>query len=627
VIKEMYKVQVIGPRSLLDEAVRELHEAAVVHLDELPEKFLAESEFLGRLPVEREKLMEKETLEKYSERLKSFLALLPVPSSGKPARVGALEVRGLMSELEPIEKRAVELRARKDTLSDELSVISKYERLLRGFAPMVTRLGGLRNFDITGITLEKTREDIIGLLETEVARATGGVYSVHAREIDEHTLGVVLTYPKSSGQQVRALLSGKAVGEMRLPDEYSEMTLIEALKLMGARKAELPGLIDGVDGELYAISTAWRWTAVGLSRAVEDALEEIGVLSYAGSSRFAFVMVGWVPADAYGALGERLDRLFDARVHMRTLDIGRHERPSIPVCIKNNRLVRPFEVFLAALSTPRYGSVDPTPFVALFFPAFFGLIVGDMGYGALIFVLALYLRGKFGAGKRFFRDAATVFAVSGGAAVLFGFLFGEFFGDLGERAGVLHPILLNRIEALKTLIAVTVAIGAGHVLLGVVIGMVSHARRRDLKKTGAKAAYLCLLVSFIACALAMSGFVPGSLVPWAAVVMGASFIALSILEGVLGPVEFMEALGNIVSYIRLMAVGTASVVMALVANRLGALTDSAALGVVIAALIHLLNLLLSVMSPSIQSMRLQYVEFLGKFYEGGGRLYRPFKKR
>jgi V/A-type H+/Na+-transporting ATPase subunit I len=109
--------------------------------------------------------------------------------------------------------------------------------------------------------------------------------------------------------------------------------------------------------------------------------------------------------------------------------------------------------------------------------------------------------------------------------------------------------------------------------------------------------------------------------------MGLSFIALSVLEGMLGPIEFMEALGNIISYVRLMAVGTASVVMALVANQMGALADNAALGVIIAALIHCLNLLLSVLSPSIQSMRLQYVEFFSKFYEGGGRLYRPFKKR
>jgi V/A-type H+-transporting ATPase subunit I len=76
-----------------------------------------------------------------------------------------------------------------------------------------------------------------------------------------------------------------------------------------------------------------------------------------------------------------------------------------------------------------------------------------------------------------------------------------------------------------------------------------------------------------------------------------------------------------------MAVGTASVVMALVANRIGSLSENLILGIIVAGLIHILNLLLSVISPSIQSMRLQYVEFFSKFYEGGGRKYTPFKKR
>ena len=623
----MFKVQIIGPKTLLDEAIRELHAAAVVHVETLPEKYLLESEFLGKLPIEREKLMEKEALEGFADRLRNFKALLPVPSSYRTARAGSGDIHRYMAELAPFEERAKELRARKDSLNDELSIINKYEKLLRGFAPIVTRLGGLKNFDITGLTLEKTREDISGLLEAEVSRVTEGMYSVHARDIDEHTLGIVLTYPKSYAPQVKALLSGKAVSEMRLPDDYSDMTLIEALKLMGVRAAELPGLMAGVDGELYSISSVWYGVVIGVARAIEDCLEEIGVLSYAGATKFAFIIEGWVPVDAYGGLASRLSSLFNDRIHLRTLDIRKEERALIPVFIKNHRFIRPFEVFLAALSTPRYGSVDPTPFVALFFPVFFGLIVADMGYGAVILLLAAYLRRRFGRKKQFFRDAATVFVVSGASAIVFGFLFGEFFGDLGERAGLLHPLVLNRIEALKTLIAITIAIGAGHVILGVIIGIVSHAKRRDLKETGAKVVYLALIVSFIVLALSMPGILPGALIPWSAGVMGASFVALAVLEGMLGPIEFMEALGNIVSYVRLMAVGTASVVMALVANQMGALADNMVLGAIIAGLIHCLNLLLSVLSPSIQSMRLQYVEFFSKFYEGGGRLYRPFKKR
>lgn len=625
-IKEMLKVQIIGPRALLDEAVRELHAAAVVHVETVPEKYIKESEFLSKLPIEREKLKEKEVLEKYGERLRNLKALLPPPSSYRPARVASGDIHRYMEELAPFEQRAKALRARKDELIEELSVINKYEKLLRGFAPIVSRLGGLKNFDITGLTLEKTREDITGLLEAEVARVTEGMFSIHVKDIDEHTLGVVLTYPRSYAPQVKSLLSGKAISEMRLPDEYSEMTLIEALKLMGRRKAELPGLIDGSDRELYSISSQWYSAITGVARAIDDALEEIGVLYYAAATRFAFIIEGWVPAEVYAELCERLSKQFNKRVHVRTLDVAASERESIPVYIKNPRLIRPFEVFLAALSPPKYGSVDPTPFVALFFPAFFGLIVADMGYGGLILVMAAYLRKRF-AGKRFFRDLATVFIVSGASAIFFGFLFGEFLGDLGEKAGLLHPILLNRIEALKTLIVVALAIGIGHVLLGIIISIVSHARRRDLKETGAKAVYFTLIVSFLSLIAVMFGLVPRAVMPWGAGVMAVSFIALVVLEGMLGPIEFIEALGNIVSYVRLMAVGTASVVMALVANRMGEMADNMVLGVIIAGLIHCLNLLLSILSPSIQSMRLQYVEFFSKFYEGGGRLYKPFKKK
>jgi len=627
VIKEMLKVQIIGPRALLDEAVRELHAAAVVHLETMPEKYLKENEFLSRLPIEREKLREKETLERYAERLRNLKALLP-PSAGRPVRVASGEIDPLMAALAPFEGRAKEMRARKDELIEELSVINRYEKLLAGFAPIVSRLGGLKNFDITGLTLEKTREDIAGLLESEVSRLTGGTFSIHVKDLDEHTLGVVLTYPRADSAGVRALLSGKAISEMRLPDEYSEMTLIEALKQMGRRASELPGLVEDADRELYSISARWWPVMAGLARAVEDALEEIGVLQYAAATRFAFIIEGWVPAEVYGDLSGRLKRLFGGRITVRTVEVSESERDLIPVYIKNPRLIRPFEIFLRALTPPRYGSVDPTPFVALFFPAFFGLIVADMGYGAVIALSALFLRKRFSSGdRRFLRDLASVFVVSGASAVFFGFLFGELFGDLGERTGLVHPILLHRIEALRTLIVVALAVGIGHVLLGVAIAVVSHARRRELKETGAKLAYFVLILSFLSLAGAMAGYIPGMLVPWSAGVMAASFIALSVLEGILGPIEFMEALGNIVSYVRLMAVGTASVVMALVANRMGELSGGLVLGVVIAGLIHMLNLMLSVLSPSIQSMRLQYVEFFSKFYEGGGRPYRPFRKR
>ncbi len=622
----MLKVRIIGPRSRIDEAVKALHSAAVLHIETVPEEDINNGGLLRRLPIEAERAREREELEKARDELRNLAALLPEPPVVRPVRVEAREIPRYMGDLAHIGERARELRARKDSLSEELSSIGKYEKLLRGFAPIVSRLGGLKNFEVTGITLERTREDIAGLLESEVSRITEGAYRILTKDLDAETIGVVLAYPKHFDPQVKTLLAGRAIGEVRLPDEYADMALVEALLLMGRRRALIPGLLSDIDRELSTISLQWYDEIAGTQRAIENALDEFGALSYAAASAFAFIIEGWVPAARHADLLREFREAFGGSVRISTIGPGAAQNDSVPVLIRNPWFIRPFEVFLSALPPPRYGSVDPTVYVAVFFPAFFGLIVADMGYGAVTMALALIIRSRLKGRKEAYRDIATVLAIASASAVFFGFLFGEFFGDLGERLG-LRPVLFHRIEALTTIIYVTIGIGIFHVLLGIALGIKSSITRKKNKKAAAKAAFFLLVVSFLYVLGGVSGNLPGEYLTAAAVVSALSFAALVILEGILGPVDFLEALGNIISYVRIMAVGTASVVMALVANRLGSIPESMVIGVAVAGLMHILNLFLSILSPSIQSMRLQYVEFFSKFYEGGGRRYRPFRRR
>ena len=620
----MSRVQILGPKAQLDGCVKVLHDAAVVHIESVPAP--SEGEFLTSLPIEKDKLEKKAALEKDAEGIKNLLALLSPPVSWTRPPVSGADIARLLEEAAPVDRQVRTLRARREKLLEELSVLGRYEKLFTGFAPMVSRLGGLKNLDIMGLTVEKSREDVVKLLEGEVKKLTSGSYRIYVKELDSTTLGIVLAYPRQYDIKIRNLLTGREISEVRLPDEYEEMTLLAALRSMRKKKDALPGAIRDVESEIGAISRLWYATLVALREALQDAADEIGMLDYARQTHFVFVIEGWAPTESLAALRQRLASHFGDMVTVREMVVEGREARRVPVQIRNPWFIRPFEVFLGALPSPVYGSVDPTIYVALFFPAFYGLIVGDVGYGAVLLTLALVLRHRF-RDKPVFRDIFTVLAVSSTSAIIFGFLFGELFGDLGERLGLLRPIILHRTESIKSLAVIAIGIGIGHVLLGVAIGVVNNMMRGKLKEAGARTAYFVSIASLLILIGVMLKFLPASLTTPMALTLLVSFVVLTVLEGVLGPLELLKAMGNILSYLRIMAVGTASVVMALVANRIGELSENIAIGIIAASMIHALNLAISLLSPSIQSMRLQYVEFFSKFYEGGGRKYQPFRKR
>jgi len=208
--------------------------------------------------------------------------------------------------------------------------------------------------------------------------------------------------------------------------------------------------------------------------------------------------------------------------------------------------------------------------------------------------------------------------------IVFGVLYGELFGDLGERWFGLRPLWFDRQQAVLAFLGLAIALGLVHLVIGLVISAVSHWRghKREALGRGLTAVVLLLIALALAALLEQ---VPAVLATPATIAILVALPVIVILEGATALLDMMTLLGHVLSYARVMALGTASVMLAVVANRMYGAFGSAAIGIAFGLVFHLVNLAITLFSPTIQVMRLHFVEFFDTFFEPGGGPYRPLR--
>ncbi len=376
--------------------------------------------------------------------------------------------------------------------------------------------------------------------------------------------------------------------------------------------------------ELSALSEKWYGTVAALEEMLRIAHEEAEAFVRFGETKSAIAIEGWVPAADYRKLSDMVSGL-GVPVVLTPVAGTR----GAPTKLSNPGVARPFENLVRLVGVPAYGGFDPTIFFAITFPLFYGLMLGDMGYGLLIFAGAFFLRRS---SKGAMKDLLMVMLLASLSGIFFGAIFGEFFGNLGHEKFGLKPIWADRLEEVQILIPVTIIIGIIQVNLGLILGFLDAANH-DLKHAIlGKLSWVIFQLGIYVAVLSKLSILPAALTPVGTILAVAGFFMLMAGEGFKGILEIIGLVSNVLSYTRLLAIGLASAGMALAVNNLA---DQAAgvgpIGLLIAAIIaitgHGINLLLGIIGPFIHSARLHYVEFFGKFFEGTGRLYNPFRIR
>jgi V/A-type H+-transporting ATPase subunit I len=577
----MARVEVLGPRELFAAALLFLQERGVL---ELRAPSLPGAAPL-RPPAPAGPPDTEARLEEALRRIDALAARLPPAPPEAAAPFPEPGGDAFSARLAALEREAGALEARREALAREREATARFEELVVALAPLERAAGAVPEPELHGLVLE-TDPTALALLEAEVRRLTGGTCEVKARELDERTTGVLVVVPRSAGRALSSLLFERGVDEVRLPQAYTGRAIVDVLFLLAERSRKLPGELAAAEAAFAAFAARAGPALADAGRSTRAALERRRAAAGCGETRFAFVVTGYMPAEGVPALREAAEAL-GPRVSILSRPPSRGEWPDVPVVLRNRPAFRPFERLLALVPLPRYGSVDPTPWLALFFPLFFGVVLGDVAFGVLGIAAALAARARRWGGEEG-RDLATVALWCAVSAAVFGVLFGEALGELGGHLG-LHPLLLDRRRGFMTFLGLVLAVGGVHVAIGMALGVASAVKGGHAREAVARAAKLLLLASAAATAGALGGALPRAALAPLLAALGALLLVAVVAEGPLAALDLVLGLGNVLSYSRLMALGLASAMLAEVANGVATSLAPAAAGLTLAVLLHAVN--------------------------------------
>ena len=695
--ERMSRVSVTGHKDVMTAVIEALHELNLVHLSDYDGAWEG---FDPGDPVEG--------AEEASNRLvtvRAIESILDVDDlDAGPARVVAEEYE---AELAEVRARVNELDDERSALRDDLRSVREARAAAEPFVELGIDLDLLSGYDRLAVRVGEGEPGAV----RAALEAADGVGAFETFEGD----GVVAVVADAPGSAVDEALVGAAFTAVEVPD--AEGPPADYVADLDHEIERLEQRLRTVREELEELKLEAGRFLLAVERRLSIEVDKAEApLSFA-TTEHAFVAEGWVPTDELEALASAVRSAAGDHVEVEELERADYDHGGVPqgaeavtdgghdvrmgaggppVVMDNPAAISPFELLVRTINQPKYTELDPTLLVWLTFPTFFGFMIGDLGYG-IVYTLVGYLMWR-----RFdspgLQSLGGVAMWAGFFTMVFGVLYGEVFGlhVLGEVVWGGHPPIEKGLDALDFALLwlfVAMVIGLLHVGTGYALGFVNELRHGVVDAVlesgswallmfgvwvwilsrhgaGAKPDFIYHLLDAgedAVFALGFAGFSEG--VGLAALGVAAVGLVLMMvgeyrhvgaLVGIIGPLESLNVLVNVLSYARITAVLLAKAGMAFVVNLLffgvyehdGAhfmhsttpehvIAEYGAEAIVFPGLIHggaaaivggLLILVighatvwaLGITSAGLQAIRLEYVEFFQKFYEGGGEPYRPF---
>lgn len=384
--------------------------------------------------------------------------------------------------------------------------------------------------------------------------------------------------------------------------------------------------------------------------------EKYDVLGRILQTKHTFLITGYIPEKKEEELKRKLESKFTIMVE--TEDIPASEQP--PVLLENNGFASPMEGVVESFGLPRRGEIDPSAIMAIFYYVLFGMMLSDAAYGLIIFLACFIALKKFPRMSESMNKSLHMFMYCGISTTIWGFLFGGFFGDVVtvvsnvffHKEVTLKALWFVPLEDPMRLLIYSMVIGLVHMFLGLGIkGYMLLKQHKVLDCICDVGFWYLLLIGLIMILLPTELFAsisqmhfvfPQWLSTLSKVITIAGLLGILLMSGrrkgnkwalriALGAYDIYNVTGwlsDLLSYSRLLALGLATGVIASVVNSMGSMAGDGIVGIIVFIIVfivgHILNLAINLLGAYVHTNRLQYVEFFGKFYEGGARAFNPF---
>ncbi len=646
--ERMSRAVIAGPRDKLPQCIEVLHELKLIHI---VDHHGEDDTFRIGKPLAPAAELSDNLVKLRS--IASILAIKAPPKEKERIRIEELRQKVLSLEL---------------NISEEDAARKKAEGLL---GDLERRIDELRPFASIGLPLEAYRGyESLTVIVGRVARDIPGFEDpMPVAEVFRGPGVVAVFVPKASSEQALALLGQSGFTQVDIPaGEGSPQALLDAAV---ADRDKWKARLEEIQGRLEKMRERYAAFVVAAEEALEVEVDKAEAPLRFAVSDHSFVIDGWVPSSRLGELGANIA---DLGVYSEFGDKPKaDEDVEPPVLLKNPKPVKPFEMLIHLYSTPNYHELDPSLFMLVAFPVFFGFMIGDAGYGA-VFLMFGIIALRWLPKESDFRRLLLIIALGGFWAFAFGlFVYGEAFGlvfhlppgappeELSwDMFGLHFPLeaLIHKTLNIGEMFYISILFGALHLGTSYAMGFVNeigHSRKHAVAKIGW---FLCLFGIFTILTRTLSwtrvgGWVwntalawfPRTLEPWglgnllgigiplvSVVLIFAAFLGL--VESPIAPLEIGGLLANLLSYLRLAGIGIAKATIASTFNTLifhsfiiehDALTSVA--GFFLLFLAHVVIFLLGGVSAAIQGVRLNYVESFTKFFRGNGTIFRPFGVR